>query len=307
MKDGNNSVKDELTQRLEEELKKRGIARKYLTDEEVESIIKKGRKDITDIFNKMIENVEQRVDRLRNVGKTNSSRISRELRRTVKERIIQGTSFEDLAKDKDLKITEAQMERLKKEFAVIFLLVQGMPKMDIARKVLSQEEGEDEQTYNLRLEQAVKTYRMTESINKITEIRKTKEAEITARLNRGETVEEIVADNELNVCEEFVRHVIRKIEKSRTKEEIARKIEQAEAKRKAQEEAKAKREAEAAAKKEARAKRKAEAAAKKEADAKRKAKVAPKQAEYKRRAEKGATKKTTKRQEKSQDIKNLVQ
>lgn len=53
--------------------------------------------------------------------------------------------------------------------------------MDIARKVLPQEKGEDEQTYNLRLEQATKTYRVAESINKITAIRKRKQEEITSR------------------------------------------------------------------------------------------------------------------------------
>lgn len=318
MKDGNNSGKDELTQRLEEELKKRGIARKYLTDEEVKRIIQKGKKEIEDIFQQMVENVAQRVDSVKSIGKTDSKKISRELRTSVKERIIRGTSFEDLAKDKDLKITEAQMKRLKKEFAVIFLLVQGMPKMDIARKVLPQEKGEDEQTYNLRLEQATKTYRVAESINKITAIRKRKEEEIKSRLKRGETVEEIVADKELNVCEELVRQVISEIEKRREKEEaVEKKREEAEAKRVAKKEAKAKMEAEAVAKREARAKRKAEVAAKKEtkakrkpeaaakkeaaakrkegeaqkaAEAKRKAEAAQKQAEYKRRAEKGAIK-----------------
>lgn len=288
MKGDNNSVKDELTQRLEEELKNRGIAREDLTDEEVERIIQKGKEEIEGIFNQMVEDVQQRVGTLRSLRKDTSTKISRELRKVVKERIIQGTSFEDLAKDKDLKITEAQMERFKKEYAVIFLLVQGMPKIDIARKVLTREEGEDEQTYNSRLEQAVKTYRVAESINQITEIRKRKQEEIRLRLRRGETLEEIVGDKKLNVCEEFVRQIIRKTEKSRKKEHVVdSKIKRAEEKRKSQEGAEAKREAEE--KRMAEARKKAEAEEKRITEARRKAEEAVKiEAEARRKAEEKA-------------------
>ena len=197
--------------KLLEDLRQRNISERYLRDEKIQELLQKGQEKIDAIYQGVLEQTIIRVKELEaNKSKKEtpeSSVINSELRKNVKEKILQGESFEDLVKDKSLEITEEQMKRLEEEFSVIFLLVQCMPKREIAKRMLQREERETDEAYEARIEKAIKVYQTTESVNNIVEIRHQKVQKIAERLSKGESMADIVADKELNVCREAVEEM----------------------------------------------------------------------------------------------------
>jgi len=131
--------------------------------------------------------------------------VKREEKREIKARMLAGENVAEIQQDEKFRGREAEVEEASKRYIRLSLAVKGMSYQEIAKREL-QAKGITELD-----EESVKRISRDIMLNvskeHLTETIQSKKKEMERRLKSGESVEDIVADRELNVCQEAVEIV----------------------------------------------------------------------------------------------------
>lgn len=142
--------------------------------------------------------------------------MKKEEKREIKARIRAGESAEEILQDAKFQGREEEVQKALSSYQRLSLVIKGMPYSEIARREL-QAKGiaEPDEKQIKAIYNALSVLASTE---KLVAPLKAKKEEVNRRLASGQSIEEIVADRTLNVCEEAVKAWQGKERKSAKKE-----------------------------------------------------------------------------------------
>lgn len=142
--------------------------------------------------------------------------MKKEEKREIKARIRAGESAEEILQDAKFQGREEEVQKALSSYQRLSLVIKGMPYSEIARRelqakgIVEPDEKQIKAIYN--------ALAVLASNEKLVAPLKAKKEEVSQRLASGQSIEEIVADRTLNVCEEAVKAWQEKERKSAKKE-----------------------------------------------------------------------------------------
>ena len=195
---------------IKSELNIRKIDLKYLDYEEVEKLINDEVLKIQQLTGKKVENILLEIGKIHKKelrAEKSNNKITRETKREIKERfIINGETPEEIRKS-GLNITDENLEELYKKCEDLIILAQAMPVKElVARKVKRESFETDKEYKKAKREYSYKCYYAIKN-NGLSNIIRVKKEQILSRLLAEESLDQIVADRELNVCREAVEYM----------------------------------------------------------------------------------------------------
>lgn len=128
--------------------------------------------------------------------------MRREEKREIKTRMMAGETVKEIKQDAKFQGRETEVEEVSKRYIRLSLICKGMPYQEIARRELA-EQGITNPD-NAQVQAVSKSVSMLAYNEKVSSILKPKQEEVRQRLAKGQSVQEIVADRKLNVCQEAV-------------------------------------------------------------------------------------------------------
>ena len=186
-----------IRKKLEEEMKRRGISTEYLSEEEIEKAIS----DLIVKINVNIDNSIKSVLKLIN-EKYNNKKIGGKDKEKIISLLLSGRSSEEIHHIDEFEIYPIEKIRsIEEKLATPILAIQLMPLDEIATRRKIQKQS---------IYYAMKNHSIDGK--NISEIRKEKEKELERRLTEGQSIQDILSDKELNVCEAGVKAIQERIE-----------------------------------------------------------------------------------------------
>ena len=186
-----------IRKKLEEEIKRRGISTEYLSEEEIEKAIS----DLIVKINVNIDNSIKSVLKLIN-EKYNNKKIGGKDKEKIISLLLSGRSSEEIHHIDEFEIYPIEKIRsIEEKLATPILAIQLMPLDEIATRRKIQKQS---------IYYAMKNHSIDGK--NISEIRKEKEKELERRLLEGQSIQDILSDKELNVCEAGVKAIQERIE-----------------------------------------------------------------------------------------------
>lgn len=150
--------------------------------------------------------------------------MKKEERTEIKSRMLAGETVEEILQDAKFQGREEELRKVASNYQRLSLVAKGMPYTEIARQELLAKgiTNPDEQ----QIKGIYKAVAVIASVGKLVEPVRAKREEVKRRLAEGQSVQEIVADRTLNVCEEAVKAWQEKDKKAKPqKKERAKKAE----------------------------------------------------------------------------------
>ena len=150
--------------------------------------------------------------------------MKKEERNEIKSRMLAGETVEEILQDAKFQGREEELRKVASNYQRLSLVAKGMPYTEIARQELLAKgiTNPDEQ----QIKGIYKAVAVIASVGKLVEPVRAKREEVKRRLAEGQSVQEIVADRTLNVCEEAVKAWQEKEKKAKPqKKERAKKAE----------------------------------------------------------------------------------
>lgn len=148
-------------------------------------------------LNVCLEALEQIKQKVEKKIEKDRRKLSQSQKDKVGQLLLQGKTIDEIHEMEEFKVYNKEiLAKLEERNMARILAVQLMPVSEIARKL-------DRETVTIYSN--IKDYKLGD--RSIMEIRKEKEEEIRQRLRAGESIETIIRDRELNVCEEGVRYI----------------------------------------------------------------------------------------------------
>ena len=150
--------------------------------------------------------------------------MKKEERTEIKSRMLAGETVEEILQDAKFQGREEELRKVASNYQRLSLVAKGMPYTEIARQELLAKgiTNPDEQ----QIKGIYKAVAVIASVGKLVEPVRAKREEVKRRLAAGQSVQEIVADRTLNVCEEAVKAWQEKDKKAKPqKKERAKKAE----------------------------------------------------------------------------------
>lgn len=150
--------------------------------------------------------------------------MKKEERTEIKSRMLAGETVEEILQDAKFQGREEELRKVASNYQRLSLVAKGMPYTEIARQELLAKgiTNPDEQ----QIKGIYKAVAVIASVGKLVEPVRAKREEVKRRLAEGQSVQEIVADRTLNVCEEAVKAWQEKEKKAKPqKKERAKKAE----------------------------------------------------------------------------------
>lgn len=196
-------------ERLKEKMKRRKISTEYLFEEDIKKAIDDINENIDKYIDKEIDYVIELISK-----KCKKGKLEGEDKKKVTSLLLAGRTSEEIHQLDEFKSYPIEeIEKLEKRFATDILAIQLMPIEEIARiKGIKKCD-----VYDLMTKHKVDG-------KDIVKIRKEKEEEVIRRLERGDSVEEIVNDKELNICETGAKALEKEVErKSNSAKQITKK------------------------------------------------------------------------------------
>ena len=192
-----------IRKKLEEEIKRRGISTEYLSEEEIEKAIS----NLIIEINVNIDNAIKSVIQLIN-EKYNTKKIGGEDKEKITSLLLSGKSSEEIHRMDEFDIYPIEkIKIIEAKLATPILAIQLTPLDEIATRRKIQKQS---------IYYAMKKHSIDGK--NISEIRKEKEKEVERRLLEGQSIQDILSDKELNVCEAGIKAVQEKIEKQSKKQ-----------------------------------------------------------------------------------------
>lgn len=150
--------------------------------------------------------------------------MKKEERNEIKSRMLAGETVEEILQDAKFQGREEELRKVASNYQRLSLVAKGMPYTEIARQELLAKgiKNPDKQ----QIKGIYKAVAVIASVGKLVEPVRAKREEVKRRLAEGQSVQEIVADRALNVCEEAVKAWQEKDKKAKPqKKERAKKAE----------------------------------------------------------------------------------
>jgi len=150
--------------------------------------------------------------------------MKKEERNEIKSRMLAGETVEEILQDAKFQGREEELRKVASNYQRLSLVAKGMPYTEIARQELLAKgiKNPDKQ----QIKGIYKAVAVIASVGKLVEPVRAKREEVKRRLAEGQSVQEIVADRTLNVCEEAVKAWQEKDKKAKPqKKERAKKAE----------------------------------------------------------------------------------
>ena len=193
---------------VKEELKKRRISLKYLSDEEIDKRIKEKTSEIENQINNEVNSIVQLISAKVNLKSKQDrvkAKISREDRRKILEELLAGKTPEEIHKSEELKkYSLVDITIIENKNKARILAVQLMPIAKIAELTGIKKENIYANLYQFNIDG-----------KNLSQVRKEKEEEVVRRLENGENSKSILNDKVLNVCIEGISSIQNKIEKKK--------------------------------------------------------------------------------------------
>ena len=141
-----------------------------------------------------LERIKPKVEKKKEKDRRKLSQLQKD---EVAQLLLQGKTIDEIHEMEEFKgYNKEILTKVEERNMARILAVQLMPVSEIARKL-------DRETVTIYSN--IKDYKLGD--RSIMEIRKEKEQEIMRKLREGESIETIIQDRELNVCEEGVRYI----------------------------------------------------------------------------------------------------
>lgn len=148
-------------------------------------------------LNVCLEALEQIKQKVEKKIEKDRRKLSQSQKDKVGQLLLQGKTIDEIHEMEEFKgYNKEILTKVEERNMARILAVQLMPVSEIARKL-------DRETVTIYSN--IKDYKLGD--RSIMEIRKEKEQEIMRKLREGESIETIIRDRELNVCEEGVRYI----------------------------------------------------------------------------------------------------
>lgn len=171
--------------------KEQEVERRLEAGESAENILQD--KDLN-VCIEALEQIKQKVEKKIEKDRRKLSQLQKD---EVAQLLLQGKTIDEIHEMEEFKgYNKEILTKVEERNMARILAVQLMPVSEIARKL-------DRETVTIYSN--IKDYKLGD--RSIMEIRKEKEQEIMRKLREGESIETIIQDRELNVCEEGVRYI----------------------------------------------------------------------------------------------------